>query len=316
MTGADPPRKASQEVEIDRLLAEEFACDPGFVERFVAACALPVAGMRVDAVAAEPSLGGEGFGDLLVSGRMGNERVALLIEDKVMAAPGIRQADRYARHAARMRADGWAAVWTVLVAPAAYRGERDRYDASIDLERVADLLDNPDPARLAFRRGILLRAVDRARSGGVQVPDAAVHTFKAQHLDQLARLGRSAGLTLHLPTLKPAYYDGDSWIENIREASLPPDARLRHRCWMTARRTQGSVDLILLRPGDATRRLMEALAPDGARVTAFSRGKGWQISLPVPEMRPGSAYDHAAAAGVVSAIHRLCRLGMQLPREA
>jgi hypothetical protein len=51
-------------------------------------------------------------------------------------------------------------------------------------------------------------------------------------------------------------------------------------------------------------------------VTAFSKGKGWQISLPVPEMRPGSAYDHAAAAAVVSAIHRLCRLDMQLPREA
>jgi hypothetical protein len=310
---ADTPRKASQEVEVDRLLAEEFACDPGFVERFLAACALPVAGMRVETVAAEPSLGGEGYGDLLILGRTGDDRVALLIEDKVMAAPGIRQADRYASHAARMRADGWAAVWTVLVAPAAYRGERDRYDASVDLEHVAELLDNPDPARLAFRRAILLRAVDRARSSGVQVPDVAVHAFKAKHLDHLAKLGRSLGMQLHLPTLKAAYYDGDSWIENIREASLPQDARLRHRCWMTARRSQGSVDLILLRPCEDTRSLLAGLAPDGARVAAFSKGKGWQISLPVPEMRPRPDYDSQTAEIVADALQTLCRLARHIP---
>ena len=313
---SDSPRKASQEVEIDRLLAEEFACDPGFAQRFVTACGVPVLDFRVDDAAVEPSLGGEGFGDLLVMGRSGTRRIALLIEDKIAAAPGVRQAERYARHAARMRGDGWDAVWTVLVAPAAYQGERKRYDTSIDLEHVVDLLDNPDPVRLAFRQGILRRAVERARSTGVQVPDADVHAFKAQHLDYLARLGRSLGLALQLPDLKVAYYDGDAWIENIREASLPPDIRLRHRCWMTVRRTNGSVDLIVYRPDERTHILLQDVAPEAAKVAPFSKGKGWQISLSVPEMRPGPTYDFQAADRVGAAMETLCRLARQLPRSA
>ena len=58
-------RKASQEVEIDQLLAEEFECDPGFAERFANACGLRFTTLEVESAVPEPSLGGDGYGDPL-----------------------------------------------------------------------------------------------------------------------------------------------------------------------------------------------------------------------------------------------------------
>jgi hypothetical protein len=161
-------RKSSQEVEIDHLLAEEFTCDPSFVERFVAAAGLPCAGFSIGDVVAEPSLGGLGYGDLLVDGVADGRRVALLIEDKITAGPAVRQAARYAEHAARMQGGDWDQVWTVLVAPRGYVGERADYDAFVDLETVAELLRSDDAARLAFRRAIVQRALGKRAASGVK----------------------------------------------------------------------------------------------------------------------------------------------------
>ena len=130
----------------------------------------------------EPSLGGDGYGDLLVYGTVGAIRVALLIEDKITAGPAHRQAERYQAHATRMRAEGWDQVWCILVAPAAYLAERKAYDADIDMEVVAELLNSPEPVRLAYRLGIIRRALEKKSSSGVQIPDPSMKTLKSEYL--------------------------------------------------------------------------------------------------------------------------------------
>ncbi len=308
---SETPRKSAQEVEIDRLLAEEFACDPGFAARFLSACGVADPDFAVAEVIAEPSLGGEGYGDLLVTGQSHGARAALLIENKISAAAGVRQAARYARHAARLVAAGHASVLTILVAPRRYVGERGKFMASVDLETVADLLHNADPRRLAFKRAILARAVAKQQKSGVAVPDAATLAFKRRHLEVLARLG--AGLDLTLPALRPAYYDNDSWIDRIRSPGLPHDAVLRHRCWLGIARKPGCVDLILLRPDPEVGALLERHRPPDARVARFSKAKGWQVSLEVPEMRPDTPYSEGDAAQAVAAMGRLIDWFRALP---
>ena len=157
-------RKSAQEVEIDHLLAEEFACDSGFVARFLSAGGIALDGFRVVATIAEPSLGGDGFGDLLIEGTIqAGSRAALLIEDKITAGPAVRQAERYAAFARVLRESGFGTVLTVLVAPASYRGERDHFDAFISLETVTMLINSPDPLRLSYRRHIIERALSKKR---------------------------------------------------------------------------------------------------------------------------------------------------------
>ena len=309
----ETPRKSAQEVEIDRLLAEEFACDPGFAGRFLSACGVADPDFDVTEVIAEPSLGGEGYGDLLVQGSRHGAPAALLIENKISAAAGVRQAARYARHAARLREGGCPFVLTLLVAPRRYVGERGKFMASVDLETVSALLRNADPRRLAFKQAILARAVAKQQKSGVAVPDAATWEFKQRHLQTLARLGAEAGLDLTLPALRPAYYDNDSWIERIRSPGLPPDASLRHRCWLGIARKPGQVDLILLRPAPEVGGFLDHHRPPEATVTRFSKGKGWQVSLPVPEMRPGAPYSDADAGQAVAAMGRLVAWFRALP---
>ena len=117
-------RKASQEVEIDHLLAEEFECDPGFADRFAGACGLRFATLKVKRVLPEPQFGSEGYGALLVEADMDGRRIALLIENKINASPATRQAERYSTHAERLKRQGVECL-TVLVAPETYVGERN-----------------------------------------------------------------------------------------------------------------------------------------------------------------------------------------------
>lgn len=295
MRAPAPPRKAAQEVEIDHLLAEEFCCDPGFGARFLAACGLVAEGFQVNAAHPEPSLGGDGFGDLLVEGTAGVLRVALLVEDKITAGPALRQAERYAAYAARLREQGWDQVWTVLVAPAGYGGERDLYDAQLDLQAVAGLMRAADPVRLRWRQGIVARAVEKRGSQGVQVPDHALQALKKAYLAFATDWCLQAGVPLTLPELRPAYYDGDSWVERIRHRDLPANVQLRHRLWTSLREACGQVDLIASPAEESERELLAQIAPEGAVVSPFSSGRGVKVSLPVPEMRQASGFDAATA---------------------
>lgn len=291
-----PLRKSAQEVEIDHLLAEEFACDPAFGSRFLAACGLDVAEIAVAATVAEPSLNGDGFGDLLVEGvSSSGHKIALLIEDKVTAAPAVRQAERYRNFAAALLERGYDQVWTILVAPASYCGERNLYDACISLETIATIIDSPDPLRRAYRGGIIERAISKKASSGVRIPDAAMHRLKADYLKFAAEWSARTDSTFIFPALRQSYYDADSWVEPITSPSLPTGAKIRHRLWTSSKDVRGFVDLIVspISEGDGQR--LKHHAPGNATVSSYSNGKGIQISLPVPELRQRPGFDEVIA---------------------
>lgn len=298
-------RKSAQEAEIDHLLAEEFSCDPSFAERFIEACGLFCPDYKVSAAIPEPSLGGEGFGDLLVDGTGNGLKVAFLIEDKITAGPAVRQAKRYAAHASWMRDQGWDRVWTILVAPAAYRGERDEYDASIDLEEVASILRSPDPMRLTYRREIIERALAKKASTGVKIPDLALHHLKSAYLKYASGWCVENEFTLEFPALRGSYYDGDSWIEPIRTATLPAHVKLRHRLWTSTKAECGRVDLIVSPASELEQNcLKQWILPDSV-LEPYSKNKGIQVSLKVPEIRQKSGFDANATTIALISIKSL-----------
>ena len=70
---------------------------------------------------------------------------------------------------------------TVLVAPRSYHGERDGYEVKVDLEAVMEMLRSPDRRRLAWRRGIIERALRKKASTGVRNPDDALHLLHSDY---------------------------------------------------------------------------------------------------------------------------------------
>ena len=245
---------------------------------------------------------------------MDGKRVALLIEDKITAGAGLRQAERYAAHADRMRRDGWDCVVTVLVAPSAYRGERDRFDAAVDLETVAEFLDSPDPVRRGYRRNVIVRALEKKATTGVRNPDIAMHRLRSQYLTWISERCRGEGLQFTFPPIKQDYYDGDSWVEPIRAPDFPEHVSLRHRLWTSVEDATGIVDLIVdaeLPPGEVER--LEALKPERARVGPYgkdrtSRPPGIQVSVKVTEIRQSSGFCEASATEAFDAMTLLAGL--------
>lgn len=299
------PRKSVQEVEIDHLLAEEFACDPSFAQRFLVGCGLGSLDFTTTGVIVEPSLGGEGFGDLLIHGEVGASRVALLIEDKISAAPAVRQAARYSVYADRLRAQGWNIVWTILVAPAGYTRERKNYDAGIDLEAVAALIASQDTRRQDYRRSIIHRAIQKRTATGVKIADEALHRMKSEYLEFAATWCVTKGIAFDFPLLRTSYYDGDSWVEPIRDARLPAHVTLRHRLWTSVKEPGGQVDIIASPADERERARFVENAPEGAIVSPFSRGRGVQVSLRLPEMRQASGFNRETTSAAFSAMSEL-----------
>ena len=310
----DIARKPAQEVEIDHLLAEEFACDPGFLRRFLGLVGIDCPlGARVAEVVPEPSLAGDGFGDLLVRVRLDGGAMVLLIENKITAAAGVRQAERYRAFARHLQDEQGNAVHTVLVAPAAYGGERDLYEGTTTLEAVADILRAERPARLDWRRAILTRAARKGRSSGVQVPDARLHAMKAEYLAQLPLLLGQRGVVATVPPLKEVYYNGDSRITPIRVAGWPNGVFFRHRWWTSVKSDEGQVDLIFAQADDDRRRVLNRAVRDGAcgddwRVARYSEGKGVQLCHAVPMMRQ----DTGVRSSMMDRVADLIRDAMDL----
>jgi hypothetical protein len=182
-----------------------------------------------------------------------------------------------------------------LVAPAGYRGERDRYDGSVDLEIVATLLRSPDPLRLAYRRGIVERALRKKAASGVQNPDIALHRLKAEYLDRASEWCAAEGLDLCFPALRDTYYDGDAWIEPIRCPKFPTHVRLRHRLWTSGKDQLGLVDLIASPANESEQQRFREYPVAGGLISPFSKGKGIQVSIRVPEMRQSARFEPGIA---------------------
>ncbi len=180
-----------------------------------------------------------------------------------------------------------------------------RYDAFVSLETLAALIASPDPLRLAYRRGIVERALTKKASTGVQVPDPAMRHLKEAYLRHASEWCAREELDLTFPTLRDAYYDGDNWVDGIRHPALPVEVRLRHRLWTTSKEMCGLVDLIMATISESDRRAITVQIPEGARVAPYSKGKGIQVSFPVAELRQRTGFDDRIAGQAFESMRRL-----------
>ncbi|MEZ5750503.1 MAG: hypothetical protein R3D60_00590 [Paracoccaceae bacterium] len=297
-----PLRKASQEEEIDRLLEEEFLCSPSFAADYGRLCGLKSDEFNVRSCVAQPSLGGQGFGDLLVEGRCNKIDVVLLIENKITAGPAIRQAQRYRAFADHlMEAEDGLVVLTVLNAPSGYHGERDQYDAFVTLEDVRALIRSDSPSREAFRRSIISRALNKKQAGGVNIADPRMHELK---MGILAWMTKNAS-EFSIPELRAEYYDGDSWLNPISHPDFPSSVWFRYRKWTSAKANEGRIDLIFSPVSeDDEKKIRAHLLPEMALAT-FSKGKGILVSLPVPMMNQDTGFVEQTCSDAVTQMRRL-----------
>lgn len=297
-------RTSSRELEIDWLIAEEFACDPGFLARFLNLCDLRVDEAYVTGVELQPCLSAGGFGDILVRGIVEGVTFALLIEDKISAGAATDQAARYRAHKRQLEAGGVPVVITALVSPQSYVGEKGQFDAAIALEDLIEIVEAPDETRQAYRRSILQAAIEKKNATGVQAHDPDVHRLRGDYLDLAARICQERQIGLNFPARGAQTYSGDSWISRISHPSLPDGVELRHRLWTTLKARRGQIDLIFRSPDARTKERVEARRPDRLILTPFSRA-GIQVSFPFIEIRPDMEITRPMMIDICNAMQML-----------
>ncbi len=259
------------ERDVDVMLMEEFHVTAMFVTWFSEQAGLAAAIFD----GAWHSLSDQdGETDLLLRVRVGRERVAIMIENKVAAPEQVEQDLRYHARGTRSREAGrFDRFVTCICAPEIYLDALPRdsaYQHRVSYECIRDWFAGQEGARAAWRRSIMDEAIDQGRRGYVMKVHAGKSAFHQAYWDYLQQ--HHPDFLMRKPKSKGAKSD---WML-FRTLDFPKGVKLVHK------NDTCCVDLEFehtLATDLASRRRPDW--PDAVRV--LQRGKSAALSLSVPQ---------------------------------
>ncbi len=277
------PLYVVQERDIDLLLLEELHSSLGFVRWF---------GQRVGLQS--PDFNGawysvsnaDGESDLLLRVLVGNERVGVLIEDKIAASEQPDQDKRYHTRGDQGVKDKWFDRYvTCICAPRAYLDAlaRDsKYEHRIEYEEIADWFKQQRDQRAGWRSGVINAAITQGRKGYIKQVNPAVTEFHIAYYERLQRT--QPQLQMSRPTPKGS---GGTWII-VSVPGWPKTIHLNHKLPL------GSVELSFER---STRDQLLALAVDWPEnVQPITTGKYGSLAIRVPAIDVERPFEAQVAA--------------------
>ncbi|WP_426664458.1 hypothetical protein [Rhodanobacter aciditrophus] len=214
---------AVQERDIDLLILEELHATPAFAAWWAAL--LGLSGATFDGAWHSVS-NADGETDVLLRVHVGQERIGVLIENKIAACEQHEQDVRYHRRGAQGLKDAWFDRYlTCIVAPQTYLAglaDDSRYDARVPYESIAAWFAEQPGARATWRCRVMHEAVTQGRRSYVKVVSEAVTAF---HRDYHAYLCRTQPtLRMVPPTEKGAR---GHWVI-VQAQGWPPGLWLNH----------------------------------------------------------------------------------------
>jgi hypothetical protein len=259
------------ERDVDLLLMEEFHITPEFAVWFAEQVALR-AGATFDG--AWHSLNDQdGETDLLLRVKIADERIAVLIENKIFAPEQPEQDRRYHLRGVRSQEAGrFHRFVTCICAPQSYLdglSTANAYEHRVPYEAIRDWFARQQGSRAAWRRAIIEQAIEQGRRGYVMKVHAAKTTVHQDYWEHLQR--HHPGLLMRKPKSKGAKSD---WFL-FKRIDFPQGVKLVHK------NDQKCVDLEFERTSAvelAKRRRPQW--PAGVRV--LQRQKSAALSLLVP----------------------------------
>lgn len=212
------------ERDIDLLLMEEFHISDAFVGWF--AQLVGEGGATPDG--AWHSLSDtDGETDLLLRVRCGNERIGILIENKVGAPEQDAQAERYHLRGIRSREAGkFDRFVTVMCAPSRYLSglpETSAYQFRIAYEEIAEWFAQFPDRRSQWRLEIMREAIEQGRRGYTMAVNELNSRFHSDYWTHLTR--KHPKLQMAKPGNKGSK---SSWII-MKGPSFPRGVKLHHK---------------------------------------------------------------------------------------
>lgn len=279
-------KSAVRERQIDFVLQEEFAANPAFIGHFLTLCGGKQAAEKDKAIVLE-SLASvrdkTGETDLLVSYRLVSDsaetRRVLLIENKVGAVFGARQAERYReRGESGVREHLWTHFETCLIAPQNYIGKQHGFNHGVSLEAILPFLEPESVARRNFKENVFRHAIEEQQRQGLKEEDPALTAFRLAYfqayqnfLASLDQRTRSLMLDIIPPKPRKAWWD-DTWFE-FRSPSFGRTVYITHKA-------QANVVDLTFRNTEAEKlRSRVSIAPE---MKIKQTGKSAAVRMPAP----------------------------------
>lgn len=259
------------ERDIDLLLMEEFHVTPEFSRWFAKAVELE-ADAEFDG--AWHSLNNHhGETDLLLRVRVGGERVAILIENKIGAPEQDEQDLRYhLRGESDREAGRFERFVTAICAPQIYLdglAKNSAYGHQVPYEKIRDWFARQSGARAEWRLAIMIEAIEQGRRGYVMKVHAGKTAFQAAYWEYINALYPQFSMA------KPGNKGPKSdWII-FKGTDFPKGVKLVHK------NDQGCVDLEFERTSkvELARHRTDEWPQD---IRVMARQKSAALSLPAP----------------------------------
>lgn len=264
------------ERDIDLLLAEEFATSPAFANWFSAHTKFS----SIDVVFSDVYVSksdNTGESDLVVvfEEARGNQRVALLIEDKIDAPLQPEQLKRYRlRGQAEVSRGDYNDFEIILCAPEAYRHahpELVEFKPFVSYEAISEFLEKHDPsARGKYRANFIATAAKRNANTWIRIDDAATNAFWNAAYEIATR-------EFPILEMKPLEVTKDSTWINFRPHDMPTRPQ---RVYVSFKGDRGYMDLTFTGAAahGMSARIARLLDPD---MTVHQTGKSAAIRLKV-----------------------------------
>jgi hypothetical protein len=293
-----------EERDIDLLLMEEFQISDEFVAWFCSNLDL----QEVQPAGAWHSVSDtDGETDLLLRVIVGEQRIGVLIENKINAPEQIRQAERYHIRGVRSREAGkFEDYLTVISAPQRYLdglSSDSIYHHRVSYEAIAEWFNRSKDRRAAWRRQIMLEAIEQGRRGYTMVVSTTNTAFHMQYWEHLQ--GKHPRIKMQRPQNKGSK---SNWII-MKGLDFPPGVKLHHK-----------VDQQVVELGFESRHVDEILSlqlqlPDEILVVQKGKTASLMVKVPPMDMTKGISPQVAALEEVLQAAYRLMPFARMLSAD-
>jgi len=242
------PIESIKERDIDLVLLEELNVNHQFCEWFIQSVGLPEITAHEGAWRSITAYG-KGETDILFSYHANDEKVYVLIENKLDAYFQHEQSKRYDSRASTYCEDGSCTVaFTVLVAPRQYCENQHDFEQYVTYESIGEFLRSTGGDRGIFKNHLLDIAIHKLRRGFQAVNSPIVQEFWMTYW--LYRSSNYPMLEMKRPEIVP---DGSDWP--VLKLDRLPGVSFYHKL------DQGNIDAIIVGINQESMSILKDLFP-------------------------------------------------------
>ncbi len=171
------PVESILERDVDLILLEELNVNPTFAHWLTDKLNLPEL-TRINGGWRSISKFGLGETDILFSYQSSENRIFILIENKLDASFQDNQASRYEQRAMQYKENGQChQAYCLLIAPESYCNNQRDFDTFLTYENIIDFFNKDQTKRSVFKADLLKIAIDKLRRGYQPINDSTLQKF-------------------------------------------------------------------------------------------------------------------------------------------